>query len=135
MMAAVTDLADSGALVSCHDVSDGGALVALAEMLLAAPRDLVLGVALDLSDARLPNIEAAFRFLFGENGGYVAEVAPEREAEVRRTLEARGVWFVKLGETTDSGSVAVRGLPRGVEASVDVQRLEKAWRTGMTEVI
>jgi len=135
MMAGVTDLADSGSLVSCHDVSDGGALVALAEMLLAAPRDRVLGVALDLSDVGLPDMETAFRFLFSENGGYVAEAAPEREAEVRRTLEARGVWFVRLGETTDSGSVAVLGLPRGAEVSVDVQRLEKAWRTGMTEVI
>ena len=135
MVAAVTDLADAGALASCHDISEGGALTALAEMLLLAPRDRRLGVAVDLAEQDLPDAAAACRFLFCENGGFLAEVAPEREAEARGVLEARGAWFAWIGETTDAASLVVRGLPGGAEVRVDARRLEKAWRTGMTEVI
>ena len=46
-MLGVTDLASRGLLHSCHDISDGGLLAAVAEMMLAAPSDVEIGVELD----------------------------------------------------------------------------------------
>jgi phosphoribosylformylglycinamidine synthase len=64
----VRALIDERAILACHDLSDGGLLVAAAEMALAA----FLGARLDRGPAGLPD----HAWLFGEDQGrYLLEVA------------------------------------------------------------
>lgn len=87
----VRSLIENGMLAACHDVSDGGLLVALAEMCL--PRGIGAQVRFD---TKLP----PHAYAFGEDQArYVLVVAPERKDEVILQLNQAEVPFADLGAT------------------------------------
>ena len=135
MVAAVTDLAGEGHSDACHDISDGGLAVAAVEMLLLAEHDHSLGLTLDLSVPGAPvTADVAVPLLFGECGGFVVEVAPDREDAVRRVLDGRGAWFRRIGETTSDARLLIEGLSGG-PVSIPRARLEDAWTRGATSAV
>lgn len=90
---AVRDAIAKGDIVACHDVSDGGTLVALAEMMIASTIDA--GIALEgMSD---PTI------WFGEGG-------PAYIALSEKPLKL-AVATLALGMTTDDGSLTMNEKP------------------------
>ena len=76
----VIDGVDKQVIVSAHDISEGGLLVALAEMTMPHPRlgGGVIGAELDLSSIS-PTLKS-YQKLFSETGGFVVEV-PENKIE------------------------------------------------------
>ena len=102
-------LISDGHLASCHDISEGGVAVAVAEMAIGGR----LGAHLDpLTAAEL----------FGEaNGRFIAEVEPEHLDIVRQALR---------GQTWVLGVVADTGVLRLGEAEVTVDDLVLAWTSG-----
>ncbi len=128
--AAVTDLVDRGLLCACHDISEGGLVTAVVEMMLTAAPDAAPGARL-VHQARDGEVDTATacRFLFCENGGYVLEVRPGDEGAVRAVLEKRGVWHARVGETTSEGSLGIEGLGHG-RVSVGRAELSSAWLSG-----
>ena len=86
----VRGLIHEGLVVSSHDVSDGGLIVAIAEMALAGG----VGAYLTAFDGAGP------RVLFGEDQGrYVLAVRPDVAATVQEKAKAAGVPVTVLGET------------------------------------
>ncbi|MFH1502620.1 MAG: phosphoribosylformylglycinamidine synthase subunit PurL [Candidatus Eisenbacteria bacterium] len=149
MMSAVTDLIQAGRVRSCHDVSDGGMVVALAEMLLGSSPDVAVGAEIELdavagegrgggvSGARgrfVGDALAACELLFCENGGYLLEIAPEDLERVEGVLEERGAWHAVIGRTTaERGLVAHAGSAGDVRLSEN--EMSAAWLNGATEVM
>jgi phosphoribosylformylglycinamidine synthase II len=131
MVAAVTDLAAEGLALSCHDISEGGLGVAVAEMLLLAAPGRPIGARIELPTTGRAD---AARFLFCEAGGYVLEIAPASERAARGVLDRRGARFARIGETTATGSLAMAGAD-AVMVVVPVAELALAWTRGATEVL
>ncbi|NLE73465.1 MAG: phosphoribosylformylglycinamidine synthase [Actinobacteria bacterium] len=102
---AVQELISSGAVVSCHDVSDGGLIVALLEMAFAGDRGWKVAVTGD----------DPYHALFAEEAGVVIEVAAA--AQLQPILDRHGVSAVELGHVTDAGT---KGL---VELNLNGTRL------------
>jgi len=105
----VRALIDEKLLTSCHDVSDGGLLVAIAEM--AMPK----GVGISIEQKG----DAAF--WFGEDQGrYV--IATKFPDSVAQKAKASGILLTKLGQTNGAdialpdGGVAVDALRRAHES-------------------
>ena len=95
----------SGHVRACHDVSDGGLLVAVAEMAMAGH----IGVRLVAASAAMP----AHDFWFGEEQGrYVLAVADE--AGLLREAEAAGVAARAVGRAGGDSLT----LPDGVAISI-----------------
>ena len=77
-------------LAACHDISEGGLLVALAECAIQGG----VGFDADLGDA------AGAEVLFGEGAGrFVIAVAPEQEASVAEAASAAGVDVSFIGRS------------------------------------
>ena len=95
--------AESGRVVSCHDCSEGGLAVALAEMAFAGG----LGALVDLSKAPIDMPKpSADKVLFSEsNTRFVCEVAPDDAAEFEMLL--KGVPVALVGEVVKSKHVAI----------------------------
>jgi phosphoribosylformylglycinamidine (FGAM) synthase-like enzyme len=92
-------------VLAAHDISDGGLLVAVAEMAFAAARAGALLGARIADPARwAPELPAAVA-LFGEYGGFVLEVADA--AAVRGQADAYGVAVLQIGETLDRPEIAI----------------------------
>jgi len=111
----------SGSVRACHDLSEGGLAVALAEMSFAGQ----LGVDVDLQGACTSAGLSATELLFSEsNTRFLIEVDAARETELLECL--RGVAFVKLGAVADHALVKVS---QGQNALINVlwQELFDAW--------
>jgi len=91
---------DAGILSACHDVSDGGLLVAVAEMALASG----LGAELRPAPAGLP----AHGWWFGED--QARYVVATRDAAALGSLAARaGIELVELGRTAGEPRLTLPG--------------------------
>jgi len=137
MMSGVTDAISAGLVLSCHDISDGGLVTAVSEMLLGSAEDLAVGAEFraDTCAGCAPepvDSLAAARAIFCENGGYVLEVAPEHVGEVGAVLKKRDAWFVELGLTTAVPGLVIRG---GVRVEISEDDMRDAWDNGAAELM
>ncbi|MDX6749487.1 phosphoribosylformylglycinamidine synthase subunit PurL [Geminicoccaceae bacterium 1502E] len=96
---------------ACHDMSDGGLLVGLAEMCLASD----MGATLEVPREATPSA-----WLFGEDQArYLLAVSPEALDDLRARARGRGVIARQVG-TTGGRSLNVTGL---VPISIDEMRV------------
>ncbi|MCB1162028.1 phosphoribosylformylglycinamidine synthase subunit PurL [bacterium] len=120
----VIEAAQAGWLRAAHDVGEGGVAVAAAEMMLGRrPGALGLGIALDLPAGGLDAVAT----LFGESGGFLLEVVPERLDALLAACAGAGLTPLAQGRVTGDGRLrlAVDGAPR-VELALD--SLRRAWQ-------
>jgi len=105
----------AGLVRACHDLSEGGLAVALAEMCLAGR--------LGTSVASIQSVEA----LFSESlTRFVVEVHPDDQTAFELTLQAAGAPFALLGAVTADGRLRI---PCGAQTiDLPVSDLERAWR-------
>jgi phosphoribosylformylglycinamidine synthase len=110
--AVVAKLIQTGLILSAHDVSDGGLLAAIAEMLIAgSTTKRPIGAEVSASGTAA---------LFGESPSrYVLEVAPGSVDAVRKSLG--DVPHAVVGKLDESGVLRVGGEQSGVE------ELAKVW--------
>ncbi|MFN3889947.1 MAG: phosphoribosylformylglycinamidine synthase subunit PurL [Beijerinckiaceae bacterium] len=110
---AVRKLILSGDVESCHDLSDGGLLVALAEMAMAGR----VGATLDAAPAGAP----PHGFWFGEDQArYLLACAESAAGGVLKSLEAAGVPACRIG-VTGGDALNIAG-----EAAISVSELSAA---------
>jgi phosphoribosylformylglycinamidine synthase len=104
-------LIENGIVNAVHDLSDGGLLVAVAEMALAGDIGADLDPAIAISDA------AGW---FGEDQGrYVVTVRDAADPALVDLAQERGIYFAYLG-TTEGRSIA------GIGADLDLADLRRA---------
>ncbi|WP_211115451.1 phosphoribosylformylglycinamidine synthase subunit PurL [Arenibaculum pallidiluteum] len=111
----VRGLIRDGLVAACHDVSDGGLLVALAEMAMAARMG-----------AELPGLAGADAGqLFGEDQGrYVIACPADAAAEIARRAGEAGVPCSSLGTT---GGTALTGFGHGAISVDELRRANEGW--------
>ena len=116
---AVAVLIAAGHVLSAHDCSEGGLLVAAAEMAFAGD----VGLELDLSS--VPGERDAFAAAFSETPSrYLLEVEPSRLDAVRAALSAAGIVHARVGTTISDHMVRAGGC------SWSLGDLAAAWRSG-----
>ena len=112
-----------GLVRSCHDCSDGGLGVALAESAFSG------GLGMDI-DARLAPREGAMRtdyLLFSESQSrFVATVAPESAGAFEACF--KGCAFGRIGAVRPDGRLEITGLAGGKAVSADIAELKQAWQ-------
>jgi phosphoribosylformylglycinamidine synthase len=97
MLRSLLDGYRDGTIAAAHDISHGGLLVTVAEMVVAGvPYDV--GCELELSGI-------ADALCFGEYGGVVVEVPEDRLARFEKTLETNGAPWRRIGVTSDAGGL------------------------------
>lgn len=119
---------DGGLLRSCHDLSDGGLAVTLAESAMAGR----LGCSIDLAAVKEAADFETARLLFCETPSrFLVSVSPEKVADFEKALE--GAVFACLGEVTATDCVEVRRGQKRV-ISMEIQEIEKAWKGTFSQV-
>ena len=116
----------AGLVRSCHDCSEGGLAVALAEMAFAGCKGLtarLVHAPFEESDGLGASDDA---LLYAESPGrFVCEVQPEDAAAFEAALA--GAPHARLGEVTDSGRVVLHGLRDQVVVDEDIEDLRNAF--------
>jgi phosphoribosylformylglycinamidine synthase II len=112
---AVRGLIKQGLVTACHDLSDGGLLVAIAEMALAS------GIGCTLTDPGAPR----HGLLFGEDQGRYVVTAPAHQAKrVADAVDQLGV-PVRIVGRTGGATIAIAGA--GQVALADLRKLHEDW--------
>ena len=114
---------EQGIVASCHDVSDGGLGVALAETAFAGG----LGMKVDLS--QVPGaVGRNDTALFSETQSrFVVTVAPENRNRFESVME--GCTFAPVGTVTEDESFSVTGLNGRQVVRSNIHELKQAWQT------
>jgi phosphoribosylformylglycinamidine synthase len=109
---------------ACHDLSEGGLAVALAEMAFAGE----VGVEVNLSQVPYEGAERRDDFImFSEsNSRFLVEVRPDHQAAFEKALD--GVSFAHIGNTTGSDTLTIKGLDGSPVVSEKLADLKAAWK-------
>jgi phosphoribosylformylglycinamidine synthase len=99
---AVHTAIQAGFVVAAHDISGGGTMGAVLEMLLGQLGDTQVGVQLTVTGDSLTE-------LYSENGGYILAVDSAKTSLFEHHFAQRGIYFNKLGETVSGDTVGVSG--------------------------
>ncbi len=122
--AAVAALIQTGMVRSAHDCSEGGLLVAAAEMAFAGG----LGLSLDLAGVPTGGEPDLPALCYAETPGrYLLEIDPASFDALARTLRAAGIAFGQVGRFDDSGRLSLRSPKTGPIAQWSLDALKAAW--------
>ncbi len=125
----ITNLIEQGLIQTCHDISDGGMLSALAEMCFGGRGDLRTGISVDLADVPGQNLTATQK-LFTETGGFLFEVDPQLLPAVQRHAADLGVPVSVIGKVRDDEHfIIMDGKTEVITHTVGA--LAAAWLNGL----
>jgi phosphoribosylformylglycinamidine synthase len=124
LMEKLSQASEKGLVKACHDCSEGGIGVAVAEMAFAG------GLGAEIKMKSIPVNEKIGRddfILFSEsNSRFIVEVAPENKDKFEKTL--KGVSFANIGTTNETGKLEVFGLTGKRVVSELISDLKEAWQ-------
>ena len=113
----VRKLIEDGRVDTAHDVSDGGILVAVAEMALAGDIGADIGIA---------GMTQSIPFFFGEDQGrYVLTAAPEVADRIEHELREAGLVHAIIGQTI--GEKVLRVEREGEATLASLRALHEGW--------
>ncbi len=115
---------EKGLVRACHDCSEGGIGVAIAEMAFAGE----LGATIHLESVPLGEpMERDDFILFSEsNSRFLVEVAPENRDEFEGIM--KGTSFAAIGQVTDSEVLEIYGVDGRKVLAVSLGELKEAWQ-------
>jgi phosphoribosylformylglycinamidine synthase len=115
---------ERGLVRACHDCSEGGIGVAIAEMAFAGGLGATIGLkAVPLGEP----IDRDDFILFSEsNTRFLVEVAPESREEFERVMN--GVSFAAIGQVTDTETLEIYGVKGKKVINVSLGELKEAWQ-------
>jgi len=124
LMNSLSMATERGLVKACHDCSEGGIGVAIAEMAFAGG----LGTTIHLK--AVPLGEAIDRddfVLFSEsNSRFLVEVAPENKNEFEEIMS--GTSFADIGQVTDSEVLEIYGMTESKVVAASLGELKESWQ-------
>ncbi len=119
-----------GLIRSCHDMSEGGLGVAVAEMAFAGD----LGAIVQL--ANIPceeDVDSDTCLLFSEsNSRFLCEVTPDAvkdfEALLSRTHQGQSIAFARVGKVTGDNQMKIEDRNGGTMVALPLDQLKEAWQ-------
>lgn len=118
-----------GLIPTCHDISDGGMLVTLAEMCFGGRGDLRTGIEIDLAQVPDKNLTPTQK-LFTETGGFIIEVDPQLFLPLQRQAEAAGVQLYQIGKIRSDEMFIVKQGDT-IVIDITVGALAEDWLNGL----
>ncbi|MBI2830881.1 MAG: phosphoribosylformylglycinamidine synthase subunit PurL [Chloroflexi bacterium] len=124
LMDSLSSATGKGLVNACHDCSEGGIGVAVAEMAFAGG----LGAKIELESVPLGEpIARDDSILFSEsNSRFLVEVAPDKWQQFEKVMS--GSTFAVIGKVTNTDVLEVYGVDGRKVVSVPVNQLKEAWQ-------
>ena len=116
-------------IASCHDLSDGGLAVSLAETAFAGG----FGISVDLHDVPVDAAMREDRVLYSESASRLLVTVKEENSEQFEKLFA-GQIFACIGEVTADEYLKITGLQGEVLIRSTIDDLKEAWQSPLREM-
>ena len=120
---AVTKAIDQGLVKACHDLSEGGLAVALAEMAFAGG----LGLEIDLTKVPSKNLSRNDFILFSEsNSRFLIEVAEQDRDLFEEFMSHKDC--IQIGKVNKDQKLVVKGLDERTVIDTPLETMRKSWK-------
>src|SRR3989338_4464954 len=134
MIYSVTDMIDKKLLLSCHDISDGGFIAAISEMILGGEADGKIGAEIDINQLKI----GADKALFSESSGFLFEASQKNINKIKPILKKYQLkenkdYFV-VGKTINDNKLIINKENKKI-INLKIDELKKAWTTGFVEAM
>jgi len=124
MYLALNKVVDSGLIASCHDCSDGGMGVALAECSFAGG----LGMEIDLRAVPTGGIVRNDTLFYSESASrFIVTVSTHLKGEFEKVM--KGNTIAEIGRVVEDSVFKVVGLEGKVMVDADIYELKQAWKS------
>ena len=122
---------NKGLVRSCHDCSDGGLGVSLAEMFFAGG----LGGEIDLRKVpRSKDVSRDDVILFSEsNSRFIVEVRPENRSSFEKAMN--GIPCAVIGDVKAHDKLLIKGLKKDIVVNAKISKLKENWKKTITKVM
>ncbi len=129
-MHAVHEIISHRLALACHDISEGGMLMSLAEMCITHRNNRNPGVQITLPDSHMP----PEHFLFCESGGFLLEISPENIPSALKILNHANAWYRELGSVTPKNQLTLKTQDETI-LDLNLTALQELWCRGLEEII
>jgi len=123
----VIDAIDAGLIKSCHDISEGGLLITLAEMTMPHARTGGghLGIRVDIGKSG-PMLLKPFKKAFSETGGFLCEVNPKDAERFTDVCKKYNIEPILLGNVTPDPAFEVKHKDKTLIIEI-LSNIHDAW--------
>ncbi|MBI2136303.1 phosphoribosylformylglycinamidine synthase subunit PurL [Candidatus Woesearchaeota archaeon] len=128
MIYGVIDAINERLLLASHDISDGGLIVAVTEMILGGKGAGKIGASLQLNDGLKTSA-----LLFSESSGFVMEIEDKNLAAAEKAFAKYDVDLIKIGET--GGDYLIVNHNDKEVVNLDIPALRDAWMNGFGDAM
>ncbi|MCA9370885.1 MAG: phosphoribosylformylglycinamidine synthase, partial [Candidatus Peregrinibacteria bacterium] len=133
MMNEVLNAIRNGHVLSCHDISNGGLLLAAFEMTLPCRRlGGQIGIELDVES--LGSDLPTDTLLFSESGGFLLEVSAQNAGHITSNIREQGIEAHIIGKTSEHAMLKVVRDQEQI-LNLDLQYLHRIWELGLKSAI
>ncbi|OYT57893.1 MAG: phosphoribosylformylglycinamidine synthase subunit PurL [Candidatus Aenigmatarchaeota archaeon] len=122
---AVCTAIEGNLVKSCHDISEGGLAVCVAEMMIGGD----VGVEIDVGD--MSDIRTDYKLFSESNTRWVVEIEEKKKEEFEKLMKRNSVKFFKLGVVSGRGLVIKNKGKKIVDIPID--KIKKVWNSGITK--
>ena len=133
MMNLVLDAIATGTVRSCHDISDGGLLLAAFEMTLPQ-RKLGGDIGIELDLEALGSALPTDTILFSQSGGFLIEANPELAGRITSEARQEGIEAHIVGKTLEGPHLRVVRDQKPI-LDLDIHALHRIWESGLKSVL
>lgn len=130
-IAFVTGAIGEGLVSACHDISEGGLIMAIFEML--TPQRKIggnIGATIDLDT--LNSSLRADQILFSETGGFLLEIPNGKEAEFTEYMQQKGIEAHRIGTSTSESDLII-SLQGNTVLKEPLEALLSIWKDALTK--
>jgi phosphoribosylformylglycinamidine synthase len=119
---------DNEFIASCHDVSEGGIAVCLAEMAMGGD----IGVEIDITDIN-KDLRTDYKLFSESNTRWIVEIKKKCEKDFKKTLEKQNTPFTKLGITKEKNLIIKEKNKMIVNPNISV--LRDIWKRTIWDIM
>jgi phosphoribosylformylglycinamidine synthase len=117
---------DAGLVRACHDMSEGGLAVAIAEMAFAGGLGATVNLATVAAELNEPDHRDATLLYSESNSRFIVEVAPNNAMNFEAAMH--GVPYSRIGEVTANPRLQICGLNESTLIDLAISDLKSAWQ-------
>lgn len=125
------ELIGAGTIKSCHDIADGGLILAAFEMTLPQRKQGgAIGLEIDLENLESPL--GSDKLLFSESHGFLIEVDDSQVGEIIKKAQNAGIKAALIGKTTKNTSFKIKNR-EAILIDQEINRLHQNWQNGLKD--
>lgn len=133
MICSIIDSINKGYILSCHDISIGGLITSLCEMIIG-DSNKGLEIEINIENCKWSYLRRLDKILFSESSGLVFEVPLSFEKKVRNIFKKYGIEIYQIGRTISQPFFSIHNQKKEI-LKIKISEIKDMWQNSLEAAI